>query len=338
MNEDKIEKIIEDAKSVKLISQDKDSIRAFLLNHTNSIPFKPTKPVVSSFGLLHQFTHRSVYMIPFVVVLMFSLGAGTTSYLALNTLPGDTLYPVKLNFNENIEYMLAVSPEAKAEVDLKQVSTRLDEAEVLSITGNLTEVKSQTIQNNVSKKIISLNKNVEQARKRGNNEIVTKTDDDLDNEVVEHYGVFVSITNSASNSPAFSKLLNSEQKIKSKKIKTLSILNSAPILADENVSEMAMSASAPAKTFTIDTLAQVKIVTYNMKEVRKHKKADDCWTVVSKSIYDITPLIERFPGASSFLKSMCGVNSTRKFNKENSSFRITDQLEEYKIGEIDNTR
>ncbi len=325
-----IEQTINSAKKLALSMKERSIIRERLSNYM----YSTKKPMKTSFDVYSLWSTKSMYLMPAFAILLIVTGAGT-SYYAQNALPGDTLYSVKTDFNENIESLLATTPEAKAQVELRQVSERLDEAEVLRITGNLTEIKSQVIQNNVSKKIDSINKKVEESKKKGKEEVAVKTSNELEEEVDEHYDVFVSISNSASNSPTFSKLLKTQASTQSRGMNTISMKTASPEVEEVSATFMTMSAMAAPEAPLEDDLEDVKIATYKLKEVRKHKKSTDCWTVVSGNVYDITPLIEKYPVGASLLKSMCGIDSTKKFNRENEDSGMTDQIEEYKIGELE---
>lgn len=58
---------------------------------------------------------------------------------AERAVPGDVLYPVKVNFNEEIRSTLAVSPYAKVEWETKRLERRIAEARLLASEGRLTE-------------------------------------------------------------------------------------------------------------------------------------------------------------------------------------------------------
>lgn len=67
-----------------------------------------------------------------IIAVLAVLGAGA-SIAAQTSLPGDALYGVKVNVNEEVRAALAFSPEAKAEVEADRAQERLEEAEELSI-------------------------------------------------------------------------------------------------------------------------------------------------------------------------------------------------------------
>ncbi len=68
--------------------------------------------------------------LPAALLATFLVSAGTSiSFAAERSLPGDTLWPVKVSINENVRLAVAFSPEAKAAWEAKRVLRRLEEAE-----------------------------------------------------------------------------------------------------------------------------------------------------------------------------------------------------------------
>lgn len=62
-----------------------------------------------------------------------------TTYLAERAVPGDTLYAVKVSFNEEVRSTLALSPYEKVVWETERLNRRIAEARVLASTGKLTE-------------------------------------------------------------------------------------------------------------------------------------------------------------------------------------------------------
>lgn len=81
--------------------------------------------------------HKGVYAFA-AACFIFIFATGTT-YAAGGSLPGDLLYPVKININEPVQRALAIKPEAKARVIVKQAVTRLKEAEQLAVAGKINQ-------------------------------------------------------------------------------------------------------------------------------------------------------------------------------------------------------
>ncbi len=66
--------------------------------------------------------------IPLIIALIIALGGGGTVAASQNSLPGDTLYPVK-TFTENVEVIAAFSQASKAEVRMSLAQKRIQEIE-----------------------------------------------------------------------------------------------------------------------------------------------------------------------------------------------------------------
>ncbi|MDA8596791.1 DUF5667 domain-containing protein [Candidatus Pacebacteria bacterium] len=67
--------------------------------------------------------------------------------VAERAVPGDVLYPVKVQFNEEVRSSLAVSPYAKVEWETERLSRRISEARLLASEGKLTaEVEAEVTQ------------------------------------------------------------------------------------------------------------------------------------------------------------------------------------------------
>lgn len=76
-------------------------------------------------------------MVALALIIALALGGGV-SFAAENAVPGDALYVVKTEVNENVRAALAVSAEADARWHVKAAERRLQEAERLSARGELT--------------------------------------------------------------------------------------------------------------------------------------------------------------------------------------------------------
>ena len=85
--------------------------------------------------------------------------------------------------------------------------------------------------------------------------------------------------------------------------------------------------------------------TLTMNEVSQHTSKDDCWTVISGDVYDLTPYINRHPGGEEILRA-CGADSTTLFRSRTTdegqpigsgaphSQTANDQLKELNIGTL----
>ena len=74
-----------------------------------------------------------------------------------------------------------------------------------------------------------------------------------------------------------------------------------------------------------------KIKNYNMKEVSKHDTRKDAWTVINKSVYDITDWIDKHPGGDIIMKAV-GKDATQLFKSIGHPDYVKKILKKMKIG------
>ncbi len=91
-----------------------------------------------SVGLGFFYRFKLVIARPLAIILIAIIGfGGWTALAAENALPGEPLYLVKLNLNENVPGLFAFSGESKARWNEWIVSRRLEEAEKLAIQSKI---------------------------------------------------------------------------------------------------------------------------------------------------------------------------------------------------------
>ncbi|MDP3793466.1 MAG: DUF5667 domain-containing protein, partial [Candidatus Uhrbacteria bacterium] len=88
-------------------------------------------------------------IIGIVIAIIVVLGGGT-SLVAQTSLPGDALYPVKINVNEEAQAFLQTSIEAKARWEVERAERRLEEAEELTVKSTVTVDARMRIEKNFS--------------------------------------------------------------------------------------------------------------------------------------------------------------------------------------------
>jgi hypothetical protein len=95
----------------------------------------------------------------FAMLLLVSVPA-----LAENALPGDTLYPIKVRFNEEVKGALNSSPYQKIEWETERLERRLAEAQLLADAGLLTPEAEAEVANAIRKHSRTARSNIEAMR------------------------------------------------------------------------------------------------------------------------------------------------------------------------------
>jgi cytochrome b involved in lipid metabolism len=74
---------------------------------------------------------------------------------------------------------------------------------------------------------------------------------------------------------------------------------------------------------------------YSLAQVKKHRTAANCWSVVNGNVYNLTSWVKKHPGGQSPIIAMCGKNATASFNgKHKSSATARKALATYRIGTL----
>lgn len=142
----KLEKFKKEIKNIKLSETERADIKRSVLNFISKNPRKVNfsndfKYYPASFSLLN-FSHSSAFSL--LLVLCVILVGGGISLAAEKSLPGDVLYPFKVQVNEEFVDLLPLPVQIKADWEIKRVSRRLEEAEELASQESLnTETRSR---------------------------------------------------------------------------------------------------------------------------------------------------------------------------------------------------
>lgn len=85
------------------------------------------------------FPNLKLQPMPIAIIALIAILGGGTSFAAEKSLPGDLLYPIKVNVNEEVRGAFAFSPNAKAELETELIRRRLEEAAKLTTAGRINE-------------------------------------------------------------------------------------------------------------------------------------------------------------------------------------------------------
>lgn len=99
-------------------------------------------------------------LVPTLAFIMVLLVTGGTSIAAEKALPGESLYPLKININEQIQALTAFTPEAKARVAAGATNERIKEAVILSKRGQLSPDTKKIIEKQILKNAVEVKNQV----------------------------------------------------------------------------------------------------------------------------------------------------------------------------------
>lgn len=106
-------------------------------------------------------------------ILVAALVGGGVSLAANNSVPGDALYGVKVNVNENMHNAFAFSDKAKTQADLDEAKARIEEANKLSASGKLTADDQATLMANFDAHVQAASERIAHMRANGNTQDAT---------------------------------------------------------------------------------------------------------------------------------------------------------------------
>ncbi|XP_011070917.1 cytochrome b5 [Sesamum indicum] len=76
---------------------------------------------------------------------------------------------------------------------------------------------------------------------------------------------------------------------------------------------------------------------YTMEEASEHNTKDDCWVVIDGKVYDVSSYLDEHPGGDDVLLRATGKDATDEFEDAGHSKTARELMEQYCIGELDQT-
>ncbi len=194
-----LKKFIRKANDVKMTAHEKRVMLSRILG-PSGIPSP-----YSFFLTVMEYRQRIVVA---AVIVAFVLTSGGTSFAAASALPGEALYSIKVNVNEEIQSFVAVSADAKVKVEVKRAEKRLEEAETLSKTGRLNAKTQAIIEDNIEKHSETIKENIATLASENATATVKEVIEGLSNSIEAHE-VALNIIASSSVSSSTDKSIDS---------------------------------------------------------------------------------------------------------------------------------
>lgn len=143
MKNNNLHNFIQKLTNVQLSDADRADIRTSLSEHMadNQPVASPWSQVLSPLQAIGSSA---------MVTAMVLISLGGISMAAENAVPGDRLYPVKINFNEEFMKLTALSPLSEAENQSEIASRRIAELETLAARGTLDGAVSEQLTDAIS--------------------------------------------------------------------------------------------------------------------------------------------------------------------------------------------
>ena len=133
-----LKKTFRKAKEIRIEAPEKAGIKRILITYADKNPVRKSGVVRPSIVQRSQKYALKIKTMPIALALILLLSGGT-AFAAEGALPGNTLYPIKTEVNEEIRGWFALNAEAKANFHAKIAEERLEETEELAVRGELTE-------------------------------------------------------------------------------------------------------------------------------------------------------------------------------------------------------
>lgn len=134
---------------------------------------------VSPFVYHSPFTYMRLLKGVTIVLIALLVGGSTLTYASGNALPGDALYPIKVNVKEAIEEKLATTTEAKAQYQVKRIQKRFEEIKTLESKGDLTPEKEAIVEEVFNSHTEALNQTLTTLESEGKQDAVLETTSQL---------------------------------------------------------------------------------------------------------------------------------------------------------------
>jgi len=145
---------------LRLSDRKKDEIRGSILR---AMAEGEMAPVASPAGFWRRFLRPVPALAAFLI-----LAVSGTAFAAEKSLPGESLYWVKINVNEKVAGTLAVSAEAKSDWQVAKVERRLDEAAELVTKGKLTDETQAEVESGLENSANAVQIDVDELNSSGN--------------------------------------------------------------------------------------------------------------------------------------------------------------------------
>jgi hypothetical protein len=177
-----MEKLFAKIKREILDPDEKAKIFSVLRNFMIKNPIQSVRSPFYSEWLVWRY---KATLAPIAIVLVFVLTGGSV-FASKNSLPGDTLYPVKM-LKEKVESLTATDTKARAEIEVTHAISRLQEVEqIVSSKKQFEKGTGQEISNNFGTQAKDAANNIDELKNSGQAEEAAKIQSNFNKSLSEH--------------------------------------------------------------------------------------------------------------------------------------------------------
>jgi cytochrome b involved in lipid metabolism len=69
----------------------------------------------------------------------------------------------------------------------------------------------------------------------------------------------------------------------------------------------------------VDQNLSAGVIKLSISKVKKHNSRDDCWSIVSGKVYNLTSFVQQHPGGIELISSICGIDGSAAFASQHGS-------------------
>ena len=156
MNNNNLDKFIQNIESIKMTNDEKNTMRDSLYEFSHAYSFVPS-PYSNALTIM-----RKGFAIAFIAVI--SIGS-LSSLASGDALPGDTLYPVKI-VHEEIKLAATFDTKKKISYEIKLTEKRIREATELATEYDLDDEKQADIADSIAKQTFKVKEHINEVKKQ----------------------------------------------------------------------------------------------------------------------------------------------------------------------------
>ncbi|MFA6495133.1 MAG: DUF5667 domain-containing protein [Candidatus Paceibacterota bacterium] len=193
MEKQKLEKLFEKTRTLALTDGERATVRQRVILFMREHPV-PHAEFVRPFEWIRAVFYKPIplklkYVMPLLLILALLASGGGVSYAAQGSLPGDVLYPVKVDINEPIAGAFQFGTQAQAQWNAELAQSRLQEAEQLAAQNKLTPQIQAQVATRLQDAVAAAQNGVTQLQDKNQVAVAAQVNNDLETALRVHAAI-----------------------------------------------------------------------------------------------------------------------------------------------------